>query len=100
MQQNEMFILGMNEDDYKDAINSNDYNTLSKYLYRVQKISKKEYCFRLHTETVVDDKYNGVKNQMLSKQMKKLKIIQSFDALYSNNPHKVKIDLLGKIVEA
>lgn len=100
MQQNEMFILGMNEDDYKDAINSNDYNALSKHLYRVQKISKKEYCFRLHTETVVDDKYNGVKNQMLSKQMNKLKIIQSFDALYSNNPHKVKIDLLGKIVEA
>ena len=99
MQQNEMFILGMNEDEYKDAIQNKDYKALNKHLYRVQKCSTKNYCFRLHIETKVDDKYIGVKNEIISKKMGKLKIIQSFDAFYSNNPHKVKIDVLGKIVE-
>ena len=41
MQQNEMFILGMNEDEYKDAIRNNDYSTLNMNLYKVQNISEK-----------------------------------------------------------
>lgn len=99
LQQNEMFILGMSEDAYRDALSTKDYSTLNKYLYRLQKCATKNYCFRLHIETSVDDKYNGVKNEMLSKQIGKLKIIQSFDSLERQNPHKVSITLLGDLVD-
>ena len=99
MQQNEMFILGMPDELYADALENRDYALLGKYLYRVQKIASKNYCFRLHTETSVDDKYNGKKNEMLSKQMGKVKIIQSIGTLDSLNPHKVKISLTGEICE-
>ena len=97
MQQNEMFIMGMSEEEFQDAIRNNDYKILNKYLYRVQKLSKSEYCFRHHIETTVDDKYNGEKNMMLSRQMLKLVYIKSIGALLEYNPHKVKITLLGEI---
>ena len=99
MQQNEMFILGMDENDYQEAMNNGDNATLSKYLYRVQKLAKGNYCFRHHLETSVDDKYNGVKNEMLSKAMKKLIIIQSLGALEKLNIHKVHVSVIGKITE-
>lgn len=99
MQQNEMFILGLEEELYQDAMRNEDYATLSKHLYRVQKLAHKNYCFRLHLETSVDDKYNGQKNEMLSKQMGKLIIIQSLANLELNNPHKVRVSLTGKITE-
>lgn len=99
MQQNEMFVVGMNEDLYQDAMEHQDYAMLSKYLYRVQKLSHNEYCFRHHIETTVDDRYNGVRNQMLSKTLKKLIIIQSMGALQHNNLHKVQISVTGKIKE-
>ena len=76
-----------------------DNATLSKYLYRVQKLAHNNYFFRLHLETSVDDKYNGVKNEMLSKSMKKLVIIQSQGALENLNPHKVHVSVIGKITE-
>ena len=99
MQQNEMFVLGLPEEEYRYALDHGDFAYLSKHLYRVQKLSTKEYVFRLHIETTVDDKYDGVKNKALSKQMGKLKCIQSLGALQALNPHKVKISLLGVIKE-
>ena len=60
-----MFILGMEYELYNDAIQNNDYATLSKYLYRVQKLAHNNYCFRHHIETTVDDKYNGAKRTIL-----------------------------------
>jgi len=98
LQANEMLILGMEDADYQKAIQDADYHTLNKHLYRVQKLATKNYCFRYHTETSVDDKYNGEKNEMLSKQMKKLILIQSLDRLWMEHPHKVQINLLGEIV--
>ena len=93
MQQNEMFILGMNEDEYKDAIRNNDYSTLNMNLYKVQNISEKTYRFCLSTSTQFDlSKSNKVDKRFLN--------IQSIGRLFELNPHKVKIDLLGKIVEA
>lgn len=99
MQQNEMFILGLEEELYQDAMHREDYALLSRYLYRVQKLATKNYCFRHHLETTVDDKYNGVKNEMLSKQMKKVIIIQSLGAFELHNPHKVHVSVTGKITE-
>ena len=99
MQQNEMFILGMDDELYNDTMQKNDYATLSKYLYRVQSISKKDYFFRHHLETTVDDKYNGEKNAALSINMGKLIRIKSLGALQNISPHKVHVSLTGKIRE-
>ncbi len=100
MQQNEMFILGMPHDLYADAMENRDHALLSRYLYRVQKLSMKYYAFRLHIETSVDDKYDGKENKILSQQMGKLKSIRSIGALYAQNPHKVRISSTGEIDEA
>ena len=99
LQANEIFILGMEDGDFEMAMQNKDYQLLNKYLYRVQKIATKNYAFRHHIETSVDDKYDGVKKELLSKQMKKLKITQSFDALFAQHPHKVRVNLLGEISE-
>ena len=98
MQQNEMFILGMDEADFQEAIKNGDNATLSKYLYRVQKLTKGDYYFRHHLETSVDDKYNGVSNPSISKQMKKLYRI-GLTQLVNLNPHKVHVSVIGKITE-
>ena len=98
MQQNEMFILGMDEADYQEAMKKGDNATLSKYLYRVQKLTEGDYYFRHHLETSVDDKYNGVSNPNISKQMKKLYRI-GLTQLANLNPHKVHVSVIGKITE-
>ena len=100
MQQNEMFIIGMSDDEYNDAKRNNDVAALCSHLYRVQKLATKNYCFRLHIETTVDDKYDGVKDELLSKKIGKLKIVQSLDRLIQEKIRKVKIDILGNIIDA
>lgn len=92
MQQNEMFILGINEELYQEAMHNNDYAMLSKYLYRVQKMTKGDYFFRHHLETTVDD------NSATAKEMGKMKRL-SLKSLIENNPHKVHISITGKISE-
>lgn len=92
MQQNEMFILGMEEELYQDAMNNNNYAQLSKYLYRVQKLTKGDYYFRHHIETTVDDESKE------AKQMGKMKRL-SLRSLSQLNPHKVLISVTGKISE-
>lgn len=93
MQQNEMFILGMNEELYQEAMRNKDNAMLSKYLYRVQKLTKGDYFFRHHLETAVDD------ISATAKEMGKLKRIQSLKSLVENNPHKVHVSVTGKITE-
>lgn len=101
MQENEMFVLGMEEDEFNDAIEKKDYGTLNKHLYRVQKISHREYTFRYHTETKVDDKYEGVGNgRSTSISIGASMPIKSISALLSKFPHKVKIDIMGRITKA
>ena len=101
MQENEMFVLGMEEDEFNDAIEAQDYNALNKHLYRVQKLSHADYTFRYHTETKVDDKYEGVENgRNASMSLKSLVPIRSFNSLFALFPHKVKIDIMGRITKA
>lgn len=104
MQENEMFVLGMEDDEFDDAIERQDYATLNKHLYRVQKIAHNDYWFRYHTETTVDDKYgDGEDNKVnlgWSVEMGKVCRIRSCDALFAKHPHKVKVDLLGYIHKA
>lgn len=90
MQQNEMFILGLPEDDLNYAISNNDYKTLSNHLYRVQKIASIYYVFRHHLETTINDDSNSLK-------MGRFIRISSLDALLRNNATKVKVNILGKL---
>ena len=101
MQENEMFVLGMENDEFNDAIERQDYATLNKHLYRVQKLSTHDYSFRYHTETKVDDKYEGVENgRNASMSLGALLPIRSFGSLFVQFPHKVKVDILGHIHKA
>jgi len=100
MQQNEMFILGMSEEEYRDAMDAKDYARLSNRLYRVQKLSHNYYVFRHHLETSSDDKYDGKKNESLSIKMGKMIRVQSLKLLKELNPHKVRVGMTGKISEA
>lgn len=92
MQLDEMFILGMNEELYQEAMRNNDYALLSKYLYRVQTISDNDYRFRHHIETTTTDESSTAK---IMGKMKRL----SRSALAAQNPHKVHVSVTGKITE-
>jgi len=100
MQQNEMFVLGMEEDEYRYAMERSDYAALCPHLYRVQKLSQSDYYFRNHLETSVDDKYDGKRNEALSMKMGKMIRVRSLKALVAENPHKVHVGITGKISEA
>lgn len=91
MQKNESFILGMEEDDYQRAMDEKDHVTLGNNLYVVQNISSMVYRFCLSTTTIFDSK-------KMNKPDKRFLNIQSFQAFFDKNPHKIKIDLLGEIV--
>lgn len=99
MQQNETFILGMDEEEYREAMQQRDYAALSRHLYRVQKLSQNYYVFRHHLETSVDDKYDGKKDESLSIKMGKMIRVQSMKALVERNPHKVHVSITGKLTE-
>jgi len=92
MQQNEMFVLGMTGDDIKTAIENKDYKKISEHLYRVQKIAKKNYVFRHHLETQLNDDNSA-------KQGNRFYLTQSLPALFALNPFKIKIDYLGNIIK-
>ncbi len=89
MKQNEFFIFpsdGFNPHEI-DLLNPNNYHLISPNMFRVQKISTKDYFFRHHLETTVEDK----------KELKEI----SFKRLGINginNITKVRINHLGKIV--
>lgn len=91
MQENEMFILGMEDELYNDAMQRNDYATLGKYLYRTQSISEGDYFFRHHIETIND-------KSSVAREMGKMKRL-SLKSLFESNPKKVHISITGKITE-
>lgn len=91
MQRNEMFILGMSEEEYRDAVNSNDTKNLTRNLYRVQKLTSGDYFFRHHSATSVEEGDRKLK-------MKAYYRVTSFKTFQSLNPHKVRVSLLGEII--
>ena len=88
---NDMFLIGMKDREIQAAIEGEDYPTLSRHLYRVQKLSSMSYVFRYHLETEVKDEKNT------SGEIPKFYRIKSLGRYQELNPRKVKIDLLGKI---
>lgn len=95
MQQNEMFILGLLQDEFVKAIANNDKSLLSKHLYLVWSISENNYWFRHHLETKNSDlkKTDGVK------ESKRLYNIRSLGSLFSLNPIKVRLNHLGELTK-
>lgn len=89
LQLNDMFIMDMDNDDYNRNIDTNNYEELSKKLYRIQNISSGDYFLRLHTDTTTDRN-----NAKLTKKF----LRKSLTGFLSSNPHKVQISLLGKII--
>lgn len=93
MQENEMFVLGMEEDEFIDAIEEQNYKILNKNLYRVQSLSYSDYYFCHHTETKATEKNESLK---LGKTIR----IRGVNPLKTYFPHKVKIDIMGRITKA
>jgi len=95
LQQNEMFILGMTREDFEKAIKENNKAELSRYLYRVQKLTvigkgQINIWFRHHLETELND--SGA-----AKISRRYINIQSIGAFLKENPMKIKVDRLGDI---
>lgn len=91
MKMGEMFVLGMSDEEFNDAVTANDTAALCANLYRVQKLAAGDYYFRRHTETTLG------KDENEDKAMKALCRAQSYNALISLNPRKVKVSVTGKI---
>lgn len=95
MQQNEMFILGLSNEEFYEALKNNEKSLLSKHLYLVWSISENNYWFRHHLETKNSDlkKLEGVK------ESKRLYNIRSLGSLFSLNPIKARLNHLGEITK-
>lgn len=91
MQIDDMFILGMDENEANNAIENMDLSAISDYLYVVQNLSHENYRFRRHVESQFDTKD-------MNKIDKRFYNVQSISALFKLNPIKIKINLLGSIV--
>ena len=91
LQINEMFVLGLDEQNFQKAIQERDSRLINKHLYRVQSISKSDYFFRHHLETIIDD-------SIASKEMKRFYRFKSLKSFFEENPHKVQISVLGKLI--
>jgi bacteriophage lambda ninG protein len=88
LQKNEMFLMGLSDDEIARAIKEVDRATLNDHLYRVQKFSSKDYYFRYHLETQLDD----IKGGAIPKFYR-----VSFSKYLELNPRKVRVDLLGNL---
>lgn len=81
-QENDMFILGLTNDEYRD--NAGNEAFLSRHLYRVQKISEGDFSFRHHLASTVLHKEEEVR-------------IASMKKFQEVNPIKVTVSIFGKI---
>lgn len=92
LQKGEAIIMGLEEMDYQRAILAKDMRTLCNHLFYVQSASSRDYRFRRHVEAKYDTKD-------INKDDKRFLRIRTIDELFINNPHKVKVTVLGDIIE-
>ena len=91
LQQDEMVIIGLSDEELQRALEAQDYRKLSERLYRVQKMSSKDYYFRYHLETSVADDKNS------SGGIPKFYRVTGLKTYEEKNIRKVRVDLLGRI---
>lgn len=82
LQINDTFVLGLKNEELE--VYRNDRAVLSKYLYRVQKLSGMYYTFRHHLASTLNNEKDEIR-------------IQSLDAWKRANPVKVHIDEVGNL---
>ncbi|HNV98231.1 MAG TPA: type II CRISPR RNA-guided endonuclease Cas9 [Chitinophagales bacterium] len=87
LQINDMVVIGLNPKEV-DFLDPAQFSLISKHLYRVQKLASKDYYFRHHLETKLED--NNITSE--------LKRFLRLRTLTSDLPIKVKVSNLGKIV--
>ncbi len=91
LQQDEMVVIGLSDKELQRALEVQDYHKLSEHLYRVQKVSSRDYWFRYHLETSVADDKNT------SGRIPKFHRVRSLSDYEKRNIRKVRVDLLGRI---
>ena len=91
MKMGDMFILGMSDEEFRDAVETNNKAALSAHLYRCLSISPNDYMFIYH---IVTKKGESLGRDMA---MKSIYRIKSFNSLKALNPQKVNIQNTGKI---
>jgi CRISPR-associated endonuclease Csn1 len=95
LQQNEMFVLGMSDEEFQTAYAENNKSLISKCLYLVWSISHNDYWFRHHLET----KNTELKNIEEAKESMRYFRFKSLKSLMEKNPIKVRINHLGEITK-
>ena len=91
LQPDEMVIIGLSDEEIQQALEVQGYRKLSEHLYRVQKVSSRDYWFRYHLETSVADDKNT------SGRIPKFHRVRSLADYEKRNIRKVRVDLLGRI---
>ena len=91
LQIGEAFIMGIEEADYRRALEEKDMQKIAEHLYFVQSISSCDYRFRRHVEAQYDT------NDMNKEDLRFLRI-RNMQALFERNPYKVKLTVLGDII--
>lgn len=85
LRKDDMFVIGLTQTDLEAAIASENYDLISKYLYRVQKISSMYYVFRHHSASTLNHEEEGIN-------------VQSFGIFRGDTPPiAVDIDPMGHI---
>lgn len=95
LQQNEMYVLGMSNDEFMHAIEKQCKSLISKYLYLVWSVSENNFWFRHHLET----KNTDLKKTEGAKESKRFYLFKSVGAFLTKNPIKVRINHLGEITK-
>ena len=92
MKQNEYFVFPNETTGFDpqniDLLNPDNYSLISPNLFRVQKLSSKDYLFRHHLETTVDE----IK-ELKEITWKRITSLQNLKGIV-----KVRINHIGKIV--
>ena len=90
LQRNEMVVLGMTDEEWRDAVAANDIRTINRHLYRVWKLSSGDYFFKYHTSTTATIEDGDKEIQ----QFFRLGVGSLFDL----NPRKVMVSILGQLI--
>ena len=92
MKQNEYFVFPNNETGFDpneiDLMNPENYPIISPNLFRVQRLASKDYVFRSHLETKVEEK-----NELRNMTWVRIRTVQGLSEIV-----KVRVNHLGQIV--
>lgn len=98
LKQNEYVIMPDQENEFDprdyDLKDRNNYRLISRYLFRVQKISNSYYTFRHHLETNVEEK-----NELQNIAWIRISSVNKIKELIDQGMTKVRVNHIGEIVE-